>query len=393
MDPCRSSPRTTMRGTDAKRMMRTTDYLTWFKDLDVRLQDRQDAHLLMSSNVYEPLDLLERHVRENWEELRRLQAYNNDWGHPVLLERIAARYGVKPGNILLTNGCTNATYLAIISHANRGDTVVCETPAYQPMWQTAERIGARIKWLKRRPPRYGVDPDELARLVDRKTSLVVLTNLHNPSGAYLDRRELKDIAAAVRRRNKRTRILMDEVFRDFAPGKHVPASTVDPIYISTGSLSKVYGLSHLECGWIMADAPTVKRIWPWFVLSDGNGSRYLESLSAVVFAHLDEYLDRSLGIVQQNRTALCQAMDPLIADGLIEGNVPDRGCIWFPAIAGLRDTDRLVRSLATKHGIYVVPGKHFGDPARVRIGFGNRPELARRAIGRLAEALFDFKRM
>lgn len=373
-------------------MKNEPDYLTWFKDLDVRLQGRRDVHLLMSSNVHEPLELLEQHIRAHWDELRALQSHNNDWGHPVLLERVAGRYGVKQQNILLTNGCTNATYLAIVSHVKAGDTVVCETPAYQPMWQTARRAGARIKWLRRRPPRYGVDPDELARLVDRKTSLVALTDLHNPSGAHLGRRELKDIAAAVRRRNKRTRIVMDEVFRDFAPGKPTPACAIDPIYIATGSLSKVYGLSHLECGWIMADAPTIRRIWPWFVLSDGNGSRYLESLSAVVFNHLDEYLTRSLDIVRRNRTALCDAMDPLIADGLIEGNVPDRGCIWFPAFAGLRDADRLVRSLATKRGTYVVPGRFFGDPARVRVGYGNRPELVRPAVERLAEALCDFKK-
>jgi aspartate/methionine/tyrosine aminotransferase len=342
--------------------------------------------------VYEPLDLLERHIKDHWDELRQLQSYNNDWGHPVLKQLIADRYGVTPDNILLTNGCTNATYLAIVSHVKAGDTVVCEVPAYQPMWQTAERISARIKWLKRRPPRYDVDPDELTSLVDRKTSLVVLTNLHNPSGAILARRQLKNIAAAVRRKNKRTRILMDEVFRDFVPGKPTPASAIDPIYITTGSLSKVYGLSHLECGWIMADTRTIKHCWPFFVLSDGNGSRYLESLSAVVFKHLDAYLSRSLGIVSRNRKALCESMEPLIADGLLEGNIPEHGCIWFPSVAGQKNADACARLLEKKHHTYVVPGKYFGDPARMRIGFGNRPELVKPAVERLAAALLDAKR-
>ncbi|HTY09413.1 MAG TPA: pyridoxal phosphate-dependent aminotransferase, partial [Candidatus Edwardsbacteria bacterium] len=371
-------------------MKKVNDYLTWFKDLDVRLQHSKDAHLLMSSNVYEPLDELEQDIRAHGDELRALQSHNNDWGHPVLIERIAARYGVKPRNILLTNGCTNATYLATLAQVKAGDEVVCETPAYQLMWQTADFLGARIKWLKRRPPGYGVDPEELARLVGPRTALVALTNLHNPSGAGLNREELRGIAAAVRRKNKRARILVDEVFRDFVPD--APACKSDPMFISTGSLSKVYGLSHLECGWILADSKTIGRLWPLFVMAEGNGSRYLESLSAVVFGRLDEYLRRSQGIVASNRRELCAAVEPLILEGLVEGNVPEQGCIWFPRIARDRSADAFVETAERAFGTYVVPGKFFGDPSRVRVGFGGRPELVKPAVARLAEAMVAFAR-
>jgi len=362
-----------------------TNYLSWFKALDIALQDRKDCFQLLSSNVYEPLDMLEKNVKKNWDELRRLQSYNNDWGHPVLKELIAKRYGVKPANILLTNGCTNATYLSIVSQVKPGDTVICETPAYQPMWQTAELLGASIKWLKRRPPHYRVDPDELAAMIDKKTSLVILTNLHNPSGAHLKKTQLTDIARAVRGKNKTTRILMDEVFRDFVPDK--PACTVDPVYISTGSLSKAYGLSHLECGWILADKKTIEMINPFFVLSDGNGSRYLEAMSAVVFEHLDAYLSRSQGIVARNRKELVKAVGPLVKEGLISGDIPEQGCIWFPNVSGFRNAEELSALLAKRYKVFVVPGRFFGDAGRIRIGFGGRPEEFKGSIQRLARAI------
>ncbi|MDQ7799030.1 MAG: pyridoxal phosphate-dependent aminotransferase [Candidatus Edwardsbacteria bacterium] len=364
-----------------------TNYLSWFKALDIALQDRRDCFQLLSSNVYEPLDMLEKQAKENWAELRRLQSYNNDWGHPVLKQLIAKRYGIRPTEILLTNGCTNATYLSIISQVKPGDTVICETPAYQPMWQTAQLSGAKIKWLKRRPPHYEVDPDELAGLVDRKTSLVILTNLHNPSGAYLSKKELAEIARAVRRRNQKTRILMDEVFRDFVPDR--PACTVDPVYISTGSLSKVYGLSHLECGWILADKRTIDHIAPYFVLSDGNGSRYLEAMSAVVFEKLDAYLSRSMDIAARNRRELAGAAGPLIKEGLISGDIPEQSCIWFPQVAGFRDAGKLADLLARRYQVYVVPGKFFGDAGRIRIGFGSQPEAFRKSIAAFAGAVRD----
>ena len=368
-------------------MMITSNYLSWYKALDIALQNRKDCHLLISSNVYEPLEMLEQHVKQNWDELHRLQSYNNDWGHPVLKQRIAVRYGVKPSEILLTNGCTNATYLSIVSHVKPGDTVICETPAYQPMWHSARRLGARIKWLKRRPPHYAVDPDELAGLVDRKTSLVALTNLQNPSGARLDKRQLKDIARTVRRKNPKARILMDEVFRDLGPGRPRPACTVDRSYISTGSLSKVYGLTHLECGWILADQRTIGKISPYFVLSDGNGSRYLEAMSAVVFEQLDLYLARSREIVARNRNELVKTIGPMIKEGLISGDIPDHGCIWFPKVAGFSNAGKLAELLAKKYKVYVVPGRFFRDAGRIRLCFGGPPEKFKKSIAAFARGV------
>lgn len=371
-------------------MLKTEDYLTWFKNLDARLANSRGAHSLISSNVSEPLDMLVGLIRHNGCVLRQLQKYNNDWGHPVLKQRISARNGVKPENILLSNGCTNATYLAVVSNVRAGDTFVCESPAYQLMWQSASFMGARIKWIKRRPPDYVIDPDELARLVDGRTAMVALTSLHNPSGARLGRSQLQQIASAVRRRNKRTRILMDEVFRDFTPDR--PACTVDPIYISTSSLSKVYGLSHLECGWVMADEPTIGRIWPCFVMSDGNGSRYLESLSALVFSHLDDFLRRSLDLVVRNRQTLSRAVEPLLHQGLLEGGLPEQGCIWFPKLAGRADAGPFCRYAARRHRVHVVPGSFFGDPSRFRVGFGGDTKLVAKAAKSLAEAIAGFER-
>jgi hypothetical protein len=366
--------------------------LTWFKELDARLAKSRSAHSLISSNVCEPLEMLEKDIKANWDELRKLQSHNNDWGHPVLKERIARRYRIRPENILLTNGCTNANYLVIMSLVGPGDSVICEKPCYQPMWQAAQLIGAGIKWIARRPPDYRVDPDELSRLVDRGTSLVLLTNLHNPSGALLAEGDLESIARAVGRRNRRTRVLVDEVFRDLGPERPKPASAVDPLFISTGSLSKSYGLSHLECGWVMADIKTIERVTRLFVLSDGNGSRFLESLSAVVFSNLRSYADRSVAIVEGNRKTIRRIMEPLFDGRIIDGKIPEHGSIWFPSLRGVSDAGPFCEYAALRHRVYVVPGSFFGDRSRFRVGFGGDAGRFSSAIRRLSDAVVSYRR-
>ena len=363
------------------------DYLTWFKDLDVRLHGKAGHFPLYSSNVCEPLDLLGRHIRKHASELLRLQRYNDDWGHPVLLSRLAARLKVPAASIWITNGCTNAIYLASRALVAKGDEVVCERPGYQPLWAAAAEIGARVRWLDRGPPDYRIDPVQLAKLVSRRTAMVVLTNLHNPTGAFTGDRELRAIARAVAGRSPRARILVDEVYRDFAPGKPRCAYALGRRFVSISSLSKVYGLSHLKCGWVAAERPVIERIRHWFTMAEGNGSRYLESLSAVVLAHLDEYLNRSRDIVARNRKVLCQALEPLVEDGLLSGRIPEHGCIWFPAVAGARDAGRLAGLLARRHRVHVVPGSFFGDADRLRIGFGGEPGKVAASVERLAGAL------
>jgi len=362
------------------------DYLTWFKDLDAKLARRRRAHSLIASNVVEPLKMLEQDIKANWNELLKLQRHNNDWGHPVLKERIARKYGCRPENILLTNGCSNANFLAITSLVGPGDSVICEQPGYQPLWQVAQSAGGLVKWLARRPPHYDVDPDELSRLIDRRTRLVILTNLHNPSGAALDRKQLGEIAGRVRRKNKRCRILVDEVFGDFDPG-HRPAAVLDPLYITTGSLSKAYGLSHLKCGWILADSRTIEQLRPRFVLAEGNGSRYLESLSALIFARLEKYRCRAKELVAQNRRKLSLAVEPLLHQGLVEGMIPKHGCIWFPALKGVRNADRFCAQAAAGFDVQVVPGRFFGDASRFRVGFGGDPKGFSSSAARLAQAI------
>lgn len=366
------------------------DYLTWFKDLDAELARRRGAHSLISSNVSEPLDMLEKLIRENAVELRRLQKDNNDWGHPVLKERIAGSYGLGPENILLTNGGTNANFLVITTLLGPGDTVICEHPCYQPLWQLAQMAGGRIRWLSRKPPHYGVDTDELSALIDGRTRLVLLTNLHNPSGASLDKGQLRDIARTVRARNKSTRILVDEVFGDLDPG-HCSAAALDPIFITTSSLSKAYGLSHLKCGWVATDCQTIRRLTCRFVLAEGNGSRYLESLSALVFARLNEFLERSLRIVESNRRVLKRAMAPYISSGLLDQPIPDSGCIWFPGLKRIKDSGHFCRYAVHSHRLHVVPGGFFGDRSRFRVGFGSDPELFSKATKKLAAAVAGFE--
>ena len=93
-----------------------------------------------------------------------------------------------------------------------------------------------------------------------RTKLIVLCNLHNPSGALTDEDTLSaigDIALGCG-----ARVLVDEVYLEAvfdAPARS--AFHLGKQFVSTNSLTKAYGLSGLRCGWVLAEPELAERMW------------------------------------------------------------------------------------------------------------------------------------
>ena len=78
-----------------------------------------------------------------------------------------------------------------------------------------------------------------------------MTNLHNPTSVLTPDsvlREIGDIARSVG-----ALVLVDEVYLD-AVYEDTPRTSfhLGPEFVVTSSLTKVYGVSGLRCGWILA---------------------------------------------------------------------------------------------------------------------------------------------
>jgi aspartate/methionine/tyrosine aminotransferase len=195
------------------------------------------------------------------------------------------------------------------------------------------------------------------------------------------------IAREARKISSSVRIVVDEVYHDFVSARVLPAATLDDCFISLNSLTKVYGLGSLHTGWIIADPETIVRVKQLQTLVEGSGARLLEAFVSTVIENLDEYWDRSAGLMSENRALLHRYLQPLMDDSVISGEIPEYGYIHFPQVQGVARTDELVGVLAGKHSVYVVPGRFFGEPGGLRIGFGGRTDSLNRSLEVLSRAL------
>jgi aspartate/methionine/tyrosine aminotransferase len=365
------------------------EFLPWIKNLYAGLHGQPGPFNLMNSGIREPHELLRQFLDQERPTLDARLAQSNEWGHPALLAGLRRRYELPPAtDLVLTAGATAAFWLTCRALLSPGDRVLVEMPVYEPLRLVPARLGAAVDSLPRRAESgYQANPADLAERLTERTRLVILTNLHNPSGAALDDAILQQIAKIVRSRNPETRIVVDETFHDFLSPRPGPAARLGPEFISVNTLTKVYGLGLLRCGWVLAGPEVLSRIRAVWVDVAGSNSRFTESLASVALDHSDRLDAHWQSVLAGNRPLLEEHLGPLVQEGRLEGNITPPGCVCFLRIVGVPDTIALARQLAAEEGVYVVPGEFFQAPGYLRLGFGGGRDMLAGGVSSLAQAL------
>jgi aspartate/methionine/tyrosine aminotransferase len=303
-----------------------------------------------------------------------------------LRERIAGRYGVTTEQVVAADGTSMANFLAMAALITPGDEVLVEQPTYEPVLGAASFLGAQIKRFERKAAdAFRLDPAAVERMLTRNTRLIVITNLHNPSSTLADEPELRaigDLAASVG-----ARVLVDEVYLDAAAPPRRSAVHLGPAFVVTNSLTKVYGLSGLRCGWILAEPGLAERMWRLNDLFGVNQAHAAERLACIAFDHIDKVIGGNPAMLERNRklfNAFVAGRDD------VDCAPAEHGITTFPRWAG-GDTQRLDDHLREQYDTAVVPGRWFEMPDHFRVGFGLATNEFDEALARLAAALDDLR--
>jgi hypothetical protein len=299
--------------------------------------------------------------------------------YPPLREAIARRYGVAPDQVVGADGTSMANFLAMATLIEPGDEVLIEHPTYEPMLGVASFLGAQIKRFERKAPHFRLDPDAVRAATSDKTRLIALTNLHNPSGAVAEEAELRAIAELG------PRVLIDEVYLDAAGQRS--AMHLGPEFVCTNSLTKVYGLSGLRCGWILAEPELAERMWRLNDLFGVNQAHPAERLACIAFDRLDEVIGDTPAMLARNRAAFNAF---LAGRDDLQCMPAEHGITAFPRWAG-GDTDRLDALLRERYDTSVVPGRWFEMPDHFRVGFGYLTDVLEEGLRRLGAALDELR--
>ena len=349
-----------------------TAYIAWAKL-------RAAARFNLAASGVQGLPLSELPVKLADLELSSPGSY----GYAPLQERLARRYGVSTENVVSAIGTSMANYLAMSAVLEAGDEVVIEDAAYDPLLEIARYLGGVIKRLPRRPENgFQIRVEDLEQVISKKTRLVVLTNLHNPSGAFLEEETLRRIGEIAR--GIGARVLVDEVYlemlfdRPFRSAFHLGQH-----FLVASSLTKTYGLSGLRCGWVLAAPELAERMWHQNDLFGNIPAHITEQLSVCALDNLERISARAKALLATN----WKILDSFLAKHPeLDVVRPLGGAFIFPRVPS-DDGDGFCKLLREKYETSAVSGSFFEMPDRIRIGIGNASSEVEEGLNRVSQAL------
>jgi aspartate/methionine/tyrosine aminotransferase len=352
-------------------MHKHSEYMHWAKTC-------QSATYNLATSGVGPFPLAELPF-----DFRRLEVNgDNKYGYPPLKAAIARKHGVDPDCVVTAAGTSFANHLAMAALLEPGDEVLIEHPAYGLLADAALYLGAKVNRFPRLEENgYALDAAEVRRALTPHTRLIVVTNLHNPSSVLTPEPVLRELAALAREAG--AHLLVDEVYLD-AVYENTPRTAfhLGPEVVVTSSLTKIYGLSGLRCGWILAEPRLARAMDQLNNLFAAGGAFPAEMLSVAAFEHLDLIRDRARRVVEADRAALAHFLEetPEVCAPRTQ----------FGTTAFLRllngELEAFAARLREEFQTSVVPGRFFETPRRFRIGMGVNTGMFKEGLRRIGLA-------
>jgi len=326
------------------------------------------------------LELLSADEREQFFETELV--YSGASGGEKLRAAIGEMQGVGAEQVQVFTGAAEALLILFFLAAEPGANVILPFPTYPPMAVIPRLLGIETRFYHlRRENGFGVDPDEIRKLADDKTKLLLVNSPHNPTGATLsdaEMRVLHDFAAG-----RGIQFVSDEVYHPIYHGRETNSAARLPHAVVLGSFSKSLSASGLRVGWMVErDRARLRQYVDargYFTISN---TPLGEGLAVAALRHRETILVRTQRVAANNLKLLdrffAQHIDYL---GWVR---PTGGMTAFPWLRDGGDARGFCRAIAER-GVLLLPGDCYGMPEHFRLGFGVTEEGFAKGLERIAD--------
>lgn len=271
-----------------------------------------------------------------------------------------------PGEIIVTDGATEALHATLMAMLDPGDEVVIPTPAFGLYESIVVANHAEAVFLDTEPNDFQIDEGALRALVTPRTKAIVLCSPNNPTGCVLNAASLDAVARVAEQTgvyvicdDVYNRLVYTEGFERFAC-RH-PELREQTVVVE--SFSKPWAMTGWRLGWLAAAEPVATEI--------AKAHQYMVS-SAVSFemeaARVALTVDPSpmLDVYRARRERVLAALEHMGLD-----TVEPAGAFYaFPSIKkfGLSSEQLCIQAIE-QAGVALVPGDCFGCEGHVRLSY------------------------
>jgi len=314
--------------------------------------------------VEDILNLADEQARHRF--LHHDLVYSRVGGADGLREAIAEMQGVPVETIQVVTGAAEALLAVMWIAAEPGANVILPMPGFATFSAIPESLGMETRFYHvSRENGFRIDPEEIIRLADAKTKIILLNSPHHPTGATISDVEMEtlhDFAAG-----RGIQLVCDEVYHPIYHGRESQSATRLPHATVIGDMSKSFSLPGVRTGWIVLhDAARRQQYWTARAYFTITNSTTGEILSEIAIRKRDVVLGRTREVSARNLKLLGSFMEQ--HRDILGWIPPQGGMTAFPWLVSGEDARPFCRA-AAERGILLAPGDCFDAPSHFRLGF------------------------
>jgi histidinol-phosphate/aromatic aminotransferase/cobyric acid decarboxylase-like protein len=184
--------------------------------------------------------------------------HSPDTSGGALARAVAGHFAIPEPSVRIGAGASDLLHHFILSTIGPGDEMLTLSPSYAEYARVAKFAGARVKRLRLNVnDAFEANPGAILAAVGKNTRLISLCNPNNPTGQVLNRPQMLEVMQAL---PKRTFLLVDEAYIDFAPEESVLADApLFPNIAVVRTFSKAYAMAGLRVGFAVLGSSARKR--------------------------------------------------------------------------------------------------------------------------------------
>ncbi len=320
------------------------------------------------------------------EERERFLNHKVVYGRPAgadgLRAAIAEMQGVNFDAVQILTGASEALLILFWLAAEPGANVILPQPGYPPFSALPESLRLETRYYAvRKENDFRIDPEEIKRLADRNTKLILLNSPHNPTGATISDEELDGLHEFTSSRG--IQLVSDEVYHPIYHGPATKSAARLPHATVIHDFSKAFPLSGVRTGWMIEHDPKRReRYWnarAYFSITNNTAG---EMLAEIAMRHRNIVLGKTQQIATQNLRLVDTFM--LEHRETLGWVAPRGGMTAFPWLVSGENSRAFCRE-AAEQGILLAPGDCFEEPSHFRLGFAAMTERFPDALDRLGE--------
>lgn len=299
-----------------------------------------------------------------------------------------------PDNITVTNGSQEALLLATACTLDVSEQVIIPNPSYLgylPMFELFNAFPVALE--VKAEDGWHVNPDEIKKLINKKTKAILINSPGNPTGNVLPKKILEEVAdIAV---DNDLYVFSDEAYEKLVYGKkHHSMGSFNGMsknVVTMHTFSKTYAMCGYRVGYAVGPTPLIEAMNKAHVYTTSCAPTLSQKVAVDALKLKKSYLDNMVKEYDRRRKMIVKGLNQI---GL-KTVTPNGAFYTLSDISHLSDDSfKFSFDMLKKAKVGVVPGREFGrfGEGYIRCSYATDYNQIEEALGRMDKFISKIKK-